>query len=188
MQYCGKIQILTAVISLNLAHCPAPTNGILHCPNGPTSAIGDTCTFSCNPGYQLQGSQNGTCLMGYNWSGGLRTCVPYRCPNRISTSNTTFVSLVNSTCAQTYLSQCRIYCLDGFIGEDVVYVCDITSDSTVLNWVPIGGLHSVCERGLPYKNCIYILVYMVCIGNGRHMNGCIYNREHINNNKLYFNT
>ena len=46
-----------------LAQCPAPTNGNFHCPNGTTtSLIEDTCTFSCNVGYELQGPNNGTCL------------------------------------------------------------------------------------------------------------------------------
>ena len=50
-------------ITLSLAQCPAPTNGNFQCPNGATtSLIGDTCTFSCNAGYELQGSNNGTCL------------------------------------------------------------------------------------------------------------------------------
>ena len=147
-------------------------NGVLYCPNGDTGAIGDICTFSCNPGYELQGAQIGTCLMDYTWSGELRTCVPYSCPDRITTSNTSFVSLVNSTCGQTYSSRCRLYCLDGFVGEDVIYVCNITNNPTVVDWVPIGGVHSICERGLFFyyymwqQNsginfiCIYVCTYL----------------------------
>ena len=61
--------------TLLLAQCPAPKNGNFQCPNGPaTSLIGDTCTFSCNAGYELQGSNNGTCLANQSWSGGDPIC------------------------------------------------------------------------------------------------------------------
>ena len=34
-----------------------------------------TCTFSCNAGYELQGSDNGTCLANQSCSGGDPICV-----------------------------------------------------------------------------------------------------------------
>ena len=135
-------------LSSNLAHCSAPANGILQCPNGATGTYGDTCTFSCNPGYELQGAQTGTCLNNHTWSGVPRTCVPLNCLDRITTSNTSFVSLVHSTCTRTYLSQCRVYCLVGYTGEDVIYVCNVTSNPDMLDWIPMGGVHSLCVRGM----------------------------------------
>ena len=66
--------------TLLLAQCLAPTCGNFQCPNGPaTSLIGDTCTFSCNAGYELQGSNNGICLANQSWSGGDPICEPLRC-------------------------------------------------------------------------------------------------------------
>ena len=141
-----------------LAQCPPPFNGILHCPNGPTGTIGEICTFSCNTGYQLFGAQNGTCLIDGTWSGGLSFCYALNCPQRIFISNDTYVSLVGSTCRQSYLSQCRLSCRDGFNGEDVVYLCNVTSDPAILGWIPIGGVHSVCVRGLLYNKCIFHLI------------------------------
>ena len=44
----------------------------LQCPNGTIGVFEDTCTFSCNAGYELQGSNNGTCLaiseQSWSWS------------------------------------------------------------------------------------------------------------------------
>ena len=80
-----KYTILTTTVFLD---CPTPTNVTLYCQSGPTGTYGDTCTFSCNPGYELQGSETGTCLAGETWSGGLWTCVPLNCHDRITTSNT----------------------------------------------------------------------------------------------------
>ena len=41
---------------------------------------GDNCTFSCDPGYMLQGSvTSGTCENTGSWSGGLPSCVPLNC-------------------------------------------------------------------------------------------------------------
>jgi len=121
------------------------------CPNG---ATGETCTFSCNPGYQLYGAQSGICSTDHTWSVGPPLCHLLSCPARIFISNDTYVSLMGSSCTLEYSSHCILYCNDGFVGEDVIYVCNVTSDPTVLSWMPIGGVHAVCERGMPYTKCM----------------------------------
>jgi len=126
--------------------CPSLHNGILRCPNGATGAYGDTCTFSCNAGYKLQGPGYGTCLADQTWSSDLPSCVPRICPNRIYVSSRQYVDL--DVCSVTYLSQCILSCNDGFTGDDITYLCNITSNPTQLVWVPIGGVHSKCMRGL----------------------------------------
>ena len=47
--------------TLSLVQCPAPTNGNFHCQKDGV-CTGYNCTFSCNAGYELQGSNNGTFL------------------------------------------------------------------------------------------------------------------------------
>ena len=185
---------------MSLAQCPAPTNGNFQCPNGAaTSLIGDSCTFSCNAGYELQGSNNKTCLAnqswsggdpicallcviplnmqvdcrgndctfscdpGYmlqgsvtsgmcentgSWSGGLPSCVPLNCSenNLPVPANATVLQL--PSCALAYQSQCTVPCNEGFTGDNVTYLCNVTNDPTMVDWVSIGAIDVMCERGL----------------------------------------
>lgn len=129
-----------------LVQCPAPRNSVLQCPNGATGRYGDTCRFSCNPGYELRGSQTARCLADKIWSGTIRSpyCILQECPDRILTPN----GKVNlDVCSLEYLSRCILSCRDGFIGDSVNYLCNLTK-STTLDWIPIGGEHASCERGL----------------------------------------
>ena len=105
----------------------------------------DTCTFFCNAGYELQGSNNGICLANQSWSGGDPLCKLLEC------SDVTMVTdgiLTSSSCDMTYKSQCTVSCDEGFTGDDITYLCNVTSDPTMVDWVPIGGVYVMCERGL----------------------------------------
>ena len=107
---------------------------------------GETCTFSCDPGYMLQGNvTSGTCENTGNWSEGLPSCVPLNCPNR--TGMLPYGSILLS-CNLQYPSQCTVSCDEGFTGDDVTYLCNVTSDPNMVDWVPIGGVDVMCERGL----------------------------------------
>ena len=128
--------------------CPALMNGTLQCPNGATTGVfEDTCTFSCNAGYELQGSISGTCLADQSWSGGLPVCELLNCPN--ITGMLPSGSILSSLCDEIqYQSQCTLSCDEGFTGDDVTYLCNVTNDPNMVNWVPIGGVDVMCERGL----------------------------------------
>ena len=56
--------------------------------------------------------------------------------------------IVISPCELQYQSQCTVSCDEGFTGDNVTYLCNITNDPTMVDWVPIGGVHVMCERGL----------------------------------------
>ena len=56
--------------------------------------------------------------------------------------------MISSTCDMTYQSQCTVSCDEGYTGDDVTYLCDITNDPTMVDWVPIGGVDVMCKRGL----------------------------------------
>ena len=105
--------------------------------------------FFCNPGYELLGPDNGTCLADQNWSRGLPLCMPLNCTN-ISTSVANFEGIrpPPMSCSLAYNSQCTVSCLEGYTGDNVTYICNVTSDPYQVSWVPIGGLYVVCERGL----------------------------------------
>ena len=113
---------------------------------------GDNCSFSCDPGYRLQGSDTSrACENNGNWSRRLPSCVPLNCSknNLPIPANATVLQL--PSCDLVYQSQCTVSCDEGFTGDDVTYLCNVTSDPTMVNWVPIGGVDVMCERGLLYS-------------------------------------
>ena len=141
--------------------CPTPFNGQIDCGSGlVTIAVeGDNCTFSCNPGYMLQGSViSGSCENTGSWSGGLPSCVPLNCSedNLPVPANATVLQL--PSCGLAYQSQCTVSCDEGFTGDDVTYLCNVTSDPTMVDWVPISNTETnhMCQRGLLLHCNLYI--------------------------------
>ena len=59
--------------------CPSlttPANGMMNCSLGDGGANpGEACTFTCNTGYWLMGSDTRTCQSSGNWSGSDATCL-----------------------------------------------------------------------------------------------------------------
>ena len=110
---------------------------------------GENCTFSCKPVYMLQGSvTSGTCENNGNWSGGQPSCVLLNCPDTHSEMLLLFGVIGSPSCSREYQSQCTASCAEGFIGDNVTYLCNATSNLTMVHWVPMGGEHVICERGL----------------------------------------
>ena len=59
--------------------CPSlndPSNGMISCSLGGDGvpSTGDTCSFTCNTGYVLTGSQNIICLNDGSWSNSAPMC------------------------------------------------------------------------------------------------------------------
>ena len=106
----------------------------------------------CNTGYELQGPSNGICLATQSWSEGLPSCMPLNCPNRSGMLGDGVIPIPSPSCALQYQSQCTVSCDEGFTGDDVTYLCNVTSDPTMVDWVPIGGVNVMCERGLLYDD------------------------------------
>ena len=54
-----------------------PVNGIMSCSSGRVGVgyEGDTCSFTCNIGYELTGSDSRTCQSNGNWSGTEAMCI-----------------------------------------------------------------------------------------------------------------
>ena len=94
----------------------------------------------------LQGSvTSGTCENTGSWSGGLPSCVLLNCPDRTEILADGVIVILS--CEQQYQSQCTVSCDEGFTGDDVTYLCNVTSDPTMVDWVPVGGVDVMCERG-----------------------------------------
>ena len=136
--------------------CPVLINEHFPCPN---RSIGDTCIYSCDAGYELHGPDNATCLTNGSWSEGDPICVPLTCPNIAVMSNT----IILPSCNFTYQSQCTVSCDDGFTGDNVTYLCNVTTDptnATMVDWIPIGGVDVMCQRGLWLLNQLNHLRHM----------------------------
>ena len=143
--------------------CSALLNGQVHCGSGSVNMglVGDNCTFLCDPGYMLQGSViSGTCENTGSWSVGLPSCVPLNCSedNLPIPAGATVLQLLS--CGLAYQSQCTVSCDEGFTGDDVTYLCNVTSDPTMVDWVLINdtGMNYMCQRGLLLSSYIYNIV------------------------------
>ena len=149
--------------------CPASVNGVLQCSNGATTGVfEDTCTFSCNTGYELQGSNNGTCLANQSWSGRDPICVALNCSTSLPLNN----SQLQSSCDTQYQSTCTTVCVDGYTGVGGSYTCVVTDEDT--NSVGWNGSTS-CQKGTYVCKLIahtYTYVYIVhmCM----YVNACLH--------------
>ena len=141
--------------------CSTPLNGQVDCGSGLVNMAVErnNCTFSCDPGYMLQGNvTSGSCENTGSWSGGLPSCVPLNCSedNLPVSANATVLQL--PSCGLAYQSQCTVSCDEGFTGDDVTYLCNVTSDPTMVDWVPISNTETnhMCQRGLLLHCNLYI--------------------------------
>ena len=125
--------------------CGTQPNINLSCLNGTTAGVlEDFCSFSCTEGYELQGSNNGTCLANGSWSGGDPICVALNC----STSPPLNNSQLQSSCDTQYQSTCTATCNEGYTRDDVInitYLCNVTMDPTIVDWVVVDG--ATCQKG-----------------------------------------
>ena len=125
--------------------CPSladPNNGTINCFLGDdgVASYEDTCTFSCDSGYELQGSDSRMCLADQIWSGGDPICAAQNC----STSPPVDNSQVQLPCETQYQSTCTTVCVDGYTGGGGSYTCVVTDVTN--NSVGWSGSTS-CDRG-----------------------------------------
>ena len=107
-------------------------------------------TFSCNAGYELQESNNGTCLANQSWSGGDPICVALNCLPSPPLNN----SQLQSSCDTQYQSTCTTDFVDGYTGVGVSYTCVVTDEDTnSVGWIGSAS----CQRG---KHCLYMHYYV----------------------------
>ena len=123
---------------------------------------GDTCSFTCNTGYELTGSDTRACQSDGSWSGndddelentgswseGLPSCVPLNCSEDNLPIPANAIVLQLPSCGLAYQSQCTVSCDEGFTGDDVTYLCNVTSDPTMVDWVAINSTaNHTCQGG-----------------------------------------
>ena len=129
--------------------CPSltdPNNGTINCSLGDdgVSSYEDTCSFTCNTGYELTGSSERTCQSDGSWSGSSMSCIIMECPS----SSLPINSMLAESCSSTYQSICELQCQEGFNGTgDPSYVCNGLSNGSSVIWMPLQVTWS-CNRGM----------------------------------------
>ena len=122
-----------------------PHNGIINCflGNDGVHSYGDTCSFTCNTGYELAGTKR-TCQSDGQWSGSPVSCIIMECP----LSSLPMNSMLSESCSSTYQSQCDLQCQEGFNGiGDPSYICDVLNNGSSVMWTAKGDAWR-CERGI----------------------------------------
>ena len=130
---------------LDILGCSAPPNGQVECNEKISSMglLGENCTFLCDPGYMLQGSSiSGICQRNGIWNGGLPSCVPLNCTELLPAGRN-----VNVSCGFQYQSRCTVLCDEDSTENSVTYLCNVTSDPNIVEWVLISGMNISCQRG-----------------------------------------
>ena len=91
----------------------SPVNGHISC-SDIILVVSSNCSFSCNEGYQLQGSQNRVCLPSTSWSGYQTECKIMECPELIAQPN----SIIVQRCSSILNSTCLLSCIQGFYHDN----------------------------------------------------------------------
>ena len=136
-------------------------NGIVSCSmvNGQMFSYEDTCSFTCNTGYELTGSSERTCQSDGSWSGSPVSCIIMECPSSSLPMN----SMLAESCSSTYQSMCELQCQEGFNGTgDPSYVCDVLSNGSSVMWMA-EGMAWKCGEGTAYVQLIGIINHYVLI-------------------------
>ena len=131
-----------------------PINGAINCSLGGdgVSSYEDTCSFTCNTGYELTGSTERICQSDGSWSGSSVSCIIMEC----SSSSLPMNSMLAESCSSTYQSMCELQCQEGFTGTgDPSYVCDVLSNGSSVMWMMGEGVWR-CERGHYNFSTIYV--------------------------------
>ena len=100
----------------------------------------DYCTFQCNDGYELQGSEVRQCEASGEWNGSRTQCNILHCPN-ITTP------VPNSrSCDISYTSRCIVECEDGYnrLGDSSQYSCGF--NGTGVDWL-FNGSEVIFSQG-----------------------------------------
>jgi len=108
-----------------------PNNGTINCSLGDVGvpSYEDTCSFTCNTGYELTGSPQRTCQSDGSWSGSPVSCSIMKCPS----SSLPLHSMLAESCSSIYQSLCDLQCEEGFTGSrHPSYVRDVLSNGSII--------------------------------------------------------
>ena len=135
------------LLVVNCSSLTNPNNGVINCSLGDDGvpSYEDTCSFTCNTGYELTGSSQRTCQSDGSWSGSPVSCIIMECASSSLPMNSTLAE----SCSSTYQSMCELQCQEGFNGTgDPSYVCDVLSNGSSVMWMAAAAGVWKCNRGI----------------------------------------
>ncbi|XP_065903516.1 CUB and sushi domain-containing protein 1-like isoform X2 [Dysidea avara] len=118
-----KVQpLIEFTIDIRCVNLSIPSNGEMSCSFGRVGVgyEGDTCSFTCNTGYELTGSDNRTCRSNGNWSGDDTACRRVTCPSIVHPVNGMINCSLGDDGVHSYEDTCCFTCNTGYelIGSD----------------------------------------------------------------------
>ena len=72
--HCSYKESCNCALAAGISCAPAPDAPANGHQSGSGTTIGSTVTYTCNPGYTLQGDNNRTCMANSHWSGKAPIC------------------------------------------------------------------------------------------------------------------
>ena len=123
-----SVYISTFVFYLIADPCPTlsdPLNGDIEC-TGP-QVTDQSCSYSCQNGYNLTGSVSRTCQPDHIWSGDPTSCPPLQCIELLGENH----AFVVAPCGQDFNTSCNVLCETGFfISGSTTWrqVCQLNDD------------------------------------------------------------
>ena len=112
----------------------------------------DTCSFTCNTGYELTGSPQRTCQSDGSWSGSPVSCSAVTCEELLTPSNGS-INCSNNQPLQ-YQDTCTFQCNDGYELEgSVMRQCEASGEwsgtSTQCNILHCPNITTVVANSTP---------------------------------------
>ncbi|XP_065899234.1 uncharacterized protein [Dysidea avara] len=122
---------LTTPSNGEITSCSSDSNGVGY--------EGDTCSYTCNTGYELTGNDTRTCQRNGSWSGSDDVCREVTCPSFTNPNNGVMTCSLGDDGVPTYEDTCSFTCNTGYVltGNDT-RACQ--SDG---NW---SGTDTMCSR------------------------------------------
>ena len=115
--------------------CPTlfePVNGLMVC-SGP-QVTDEHCAFTCDQGYELEGSSNRSCLANNTWSGVDSSCPPLLCGELQHSNNTA----IGQPCFDEFNSTCTVICEEGFQVDNnstlFDQTCSLINETNTVKW------------------------------------------------------
>ena len=124
----------------------APLNGNYNCSDPAVGVTGDICSFSCDDGYDINGSVTRTCQDNSTWTGATTTCTKKSCPPLQATET----YLIARHCNAEFGSSCTIFCPYGYYngtnGADYYQeYCVLDNAGNQLEW---GNTETQCSKNM----------------------------------------